>query len=47
MIYYDETDSAHCDDLEVPTDLLDLHVQLEEDEISPEDFKEAFEDGVS
>lgn len=30
-------------DPSVPTDLLDLHVQLEEADISAEEFKEVFE----
>ena len=30
------------EDPSVPTELLELHVELEENEVSPEEFKEAF-----
>lgn len=37
----DELDAENADH-SVPTDLLELHLELEEDEVSPEEFKEAF-----
>lgn len=34
------------DKLAVPTELLDLHVQLEQAGVSPEEFKEVYGDGA-
>lgn len=39
----EETEDAGAMDPSVPTDLLDLYVQLDEEGVSPEKFKEAFE----
>lgn len=43
----DEIDPEELEDAEdmdpsVPTDLLELHLELEEAGVSPEDFKEAY-----
>lgn len=37
----DEQDGDH-EDLSVPTELLDLHTQLEESGVTPEEFKEVY-----
>jgi hypothetical protein len=42
-----ETPVEEEGDPSVPTDLLELHVQLEQAKVTPEEFKEAYGDEAS